>query len=397
LIYFTARPSSGRLTTEDTVSNATRHARNRRASSLVHQPRRRQDWHGLGARDILARHQPGNAPPLEVLELLINLFNKEHTAKLKEVSFKTRQERAQFLRRFFCDLGEKAGFKTLPDPRNLGERHVRAMVAVWQEQKLAPGTLQGYLSFLRGFAQWIGKPGLIRQPQHYGLKPEDYERHQAAQHDKSWSAHGVDILGLIGRIALFDPYVGAMLRLMWALGLRKKEAIMFRPHQCVVAFEATGFPLHKKKADFYVRVKPGSKGGRERFIALDTPDKLGAVEHAKSVVSSRDGHMGHPSRSLKQNMIRFGNVMKKFDVTQEKLGVISHGLRHEMLIDQFETLTGHAAPVRGGAKLPKVIDKPARQEVAELAGHSRRRASAAYIGTAAARPIAQDSGRVRES
>src|SRR5687768_7215985 len=123
-----------------------------RSHSLIHQPRRRQDWNGLSPREILARHPPGRTAPLKVLEILIDLFNKQHTARHKEVSFKTRQERAEFLRRFFGDLRYKARFKTLPDPRNLGQRHIAAVIAVWREEKLAPATIQTYLSFLRGFA-----------------------------------------------------------------------------------------------------------------------------------------------------------------------------------------------------------------------------------------------------
>ena len=91
--------------------------------------------------------------------------------------------------------------------------------------------------------------------------------------------------------------------------------------------------------------------------------------------------MGHPSHNLEQAMARFGYVMRKFGLTKKKSGVTSHGLRHEGLIDEYEKLTGHAAPVRGGAKLSKTIDTPARQEVAELAGHTRRRASSAYLGS----------------
>jgi hypothetical protein len=36
--------------------------------------------------------------------------------------------------------------------------------------------------------------------------------------------------------------------------------------------------------------------------------------------------------------------------------------------------------VRGGGRLPAEISDPARQEVAELAGHARKRASNAYCG-----------------
>ena len=347
----------------------------------AHQPRRPEHWGGLTAQEILDRHPPGKTSPMRVLEILITLFNHQHTAKQKDVSFKTRQERAYFLRRFFRDLQQKAGFKTLPDPRNMGGRHVAAMVAIWQQERLAPATIQTYLSFLRALAQWTKKPGMVRQPSAYGLKPEEYERHEAADRDKSWSAHGIDIASVIASICRFDAYVGAEVWLMRALRLRKKEAIMCRPHQCVVPFEATGLPLHKKKADFYARIESGSKGGRERFVALDTPEKLAAIEHAKTIVTTRDGHMGRPSHSLEQAMARFGYVVRKFGLTKNKSGVTSHGLRHEGLIDEYEKLTGHAAPVRGGAKLPKEIESPARQEVAELAGHTRRRASSAYLGS----------------
>ena len=64
---------------------------------------------------------------------------------MKTVSHKTRQERAQFLRRFFRDLNLKAGFKMARDPRNPGQKHIHAMVQVWHDERLAPATIQPYL------------------------------------------------------------------------------------------------------------------------------------------------------------------------------------------------------------------------------------------------------------
>jgi integrase len=343
-------------------------------------PRRRSDWNGLSTQEILARYPIGKTKPLKVLDVLITLFNHQHTAKYKDVSFKTRQERADFLRRFFRDLKLKARFKTLPDPRNLGERHIEAMVAIWQAEQLAPATIQTYLSFLRGLAQWLGKHGMVRLPYHYGLQPAEYQRHEAAERDKSWTAQKIDIPDLIGNITAYDPHVGAAMRLVRAFGLRRKEAVMFRPHACVVPFEATGLPPQKKQADRYARIKAGSKGGRERFIPLDTVERIAAIEHAQSVVATAEGHMGHPSHTLLQALRRFNYVLEKFGVTQKELGVTAHGLRHEVLIEHFESLTGHAAPVRGGATLPKEVRDPARYAVAELAGHSRKQASDAYLG-----------------
>jgi len=93
---------------------------------------RRQAWAGKSPQEVLARYRPGKADPMQVLDVLLALFNAQHTAREKTVSHKTRHERARFLRQFFGDLQRKAGFHTVPDPRNLGQKHVLAMVQVWQ-------------------------------------------------------------------------------------------------------------------------------------------------------------------------------------------------------------------------------------------------------------------------
>ena len=313
--------------------------------SSQQQPARPQSWAGKTPQEILARYQPGKVP-LQVLEVLIKLFNSQHTALEKTVSHKTRQERAQFLRRFFCDLKQKAGFKTVPDPRNLGQKHIHAMVQVWQQAHLAPATIQTYLSFLRGLAMWMGKHGFVRKPGHYGLSLEDYQRHESARRDKSWSAQGIDAEAVIAEVCKFDLRVGASLRLMSALGLRRKESVQFRPFQHVMPFSETGLPENQQQADRYAWVK--GKGGRVRWIPLDSPVHLAALEFAQGVVDSRDAHMGDPRRDLKRNLRRLDYVLEKFGITLRKRGATGHGLRHEVLNDAYEDITGVPSPVRGG-------------------------------------------------
>ncbi|MGK2897279.1 MAG: phage integrase N-terminal domain-containing protein [Burkholderiaceae bacterium] len=343
-----------------------------------HDPVRRQEWAGQTPHQILDRYRPGKAPPLKVLGVLLELFNARHTSLDKTVSHKTRHERAQFLRRFFRDLNEKAGFKKLPDPRNLGQKHLRAMVQVWQREHLAPATIQTYLSFLRGLGMWTGKNGFVREPAYYGLNIEEYQRHEYAQRDKSWSANGVDIDALVAKVCEYDRYVGASLRLIRAMGLRRKESVLFRPFENAVAFADTGLPHEQRAADRYVWVR--GKGGRIRHIPLDRPARADALAFAQQVVSSPDAHMGDPSNDLKKNLRRFDYVLEKFGITFKQLGVTAHGLRHEVLIDHYAALTGQAPPVRGGAPLPIHVDQAARQAVTRLAGHARTRASGAYLG-----------------
>ena len=332
---------------------------------------------------VLEHYRPGKTDPLRVLEVLIDLFNAQHTALKKIVSHKTRQERADFLRRFFRDLRLKAGFKTLPDPRNLGHRHIRAMVTVWQRERLAPATIQTYLSFLRGLALWLGKPGFIRKPGHYGLSVAEYQRHEYAQRDKSWSSRGIDIDALIERVCVYDPYVGASLRLIRTIGLRRKEAVMLRPHRCAVPFEATNLPSEQRQADEYVLIKAGAKGGRPRFVPLDSQQRIKALEFAQSVAQEPDAHLGDPRHGLKGNLRRFDYVMARFGITSKGLGVTAHGLRHEALIEHYMRQTGGVEPpVRGGQVNPE-LDDVARRSTARLAGHHRPRASGAYLGAVA--------------
>ena len=349
--------------------------------SSPQQPARPQDWAGKTPQEILARYQPGKAPPLKVLEVLIKLFNTQHTALEKTVSHKTRQERGQFLRRFFRDLKQKAGFKTVPDPRNLGQKHIHAMVQVWQQAHLAPATIQTYLSFLRGLAMWMGKHGFVRKPGHYGLSLEEYQRHESAQRDKSWTAQGIDAEAVIAAVCKFDLRVGASLRLMSALGLRRKESVQFRPFLHVMPFCETGLPAHQQQADRYAWVK--GKGGRVRWIPLDSPAQLAALEFAQGVVDSRDAHTGDPRRDLKRNLRRLDYVLKKFGITLRKRGATAHGLRHEVLNDAYEDITGVPSPVRGGGPVSPELDRAARLAVSQLAGHARVRAAGAYLGQSA--------------
>lgn len=340
---------------------------------------RRQPWAERTPEEILARYRPGKSPPLQVLEVLLTLFNSRHTALEKTVSHKTRHERAGFLRRFFRDLSAKAGFRTPPDPRNLGQKHLHAMVQVWQREQLAPATIQTYLSFLRGLASWLGKPGFVRPPAHYGLSLAEYERHEVAQHDKSWQAQGLDVEAVIAQVAAFDPRVAASMRLMQALGLRRKESITFRPFADVHPFVQTGLPPDQRKADHYAWIK--GKGGRVRWVELASVAQQEAVAHAQTVVTGRDAHLGDPAKTLEQNLRRLLYVLEKFGITRRAAGATSHGLRHGHCHELYEEVGGVPAPVRGGGALPREVERAARQAVSARAGHARLRAAGAYIGS----------------
>ncbi|MBN9203742.1 phage integrase N-terminal domain-containing protein [Methylibium petroleiphilum] len=339
---------------------------------------RRQNWAGKSPQQVLAMYPPGRTPVNRVVDVLIELFNPLHTALEKTVSHKTRYERAHFLRRFFRELHTDAGFKLAPDPRNLGQRHVQAMVKVWQRRKLSPGTIQTYLSFLRGLAMWLNKPGFIRRPEHYGLTPDEYERHENAQRDKSWSGNGIDVEALLAQVSAYDARIGASMRLMVKVGLRRKESVMCRPYAHVHPFEETGLPDEQREADRYLWTK--GKGGRARWLPLATEEQQSAIAHARSVVSGHDAHMGAPDRDLKSNLRRLDYALRKFGLTKRESGTTGHGARHDHLQGQYQDTTGTPAPVRGGGPVDQDLDRQARLRVARIAGHARLRSAGAYIG-----------------
>ena len=345
------------------------------------EPPRRQAWAGKTPQQVLAMYPPGKQPASQVLEVMIELFNSLHTALEKTVSHKTRYERASFLRRFFQELQTEAGFKIAPDPRNLGQRHVHAMVQVWRRKQLAPGTIQTYLSFLRGMAMWLGKPGFIREPAFYGLQRAEYERHENAQRDKSWSGNGIDVEAILTAVSAYDVRAGTCMRLMVTLGLRRKESVMCRPHAHVHPFHETGLPEERRNAEHYLWVK--GKGGRVRWVPLASEDERAVIEAARQLAVGHDAHMGDPARDLRANLRRLDYVLQKFGLTKRAAGTTGHGARHQRLQVQFEEVAGVPAPVRGGSgSIDPAVDRAARLAVSHLAGHARVRAAAAYCGGA---------------
>lgn len=310
------------------------------ASSRRHGRQRDRDWVGLSATDILNRHPPGSTPPEEVLEILLDLFNEQHTAMMcKRVSKKTRRDRAVFLRRFLRDLRAKAGFATIPDPRNIGGRHIQAMLDLWSRDQLAATTIQTYLSFLRGLAQWIGRPGLVRKPGAYGLELSEYQRHEVARRDSNWTDAGIDIDPLIAEVCAYDHHVGAALRLIRAFGLRRKEAVMLRPHTCVVPFAATKLPEERKKAETYLWVCQGIKGGRPRFLPIATPMQRAALAYAQSVAADPEAQMSNPSRDLKQNLNHFSYVLRRFGLSLKERNATGRDLRPEVCVEVWMDTT----------------------------------------------------------
>jgi integrase len=328
------------------------------------------------------------------LQEILDEHNWKHGALDKSVAHKTRHDRIRTL--FLCFRQIRAlGY--LPHPRGICNKHVQALVDYWvgkrelvnprsadryqeDSRPLAPGTIQTRLSYLRVYCEWIDKPGMIRPPEHYVDDPALVKRIGAAKRDKSWSGNAVDIEAIIDQVSAYDPYVGMQLTFCYEFGLRVKEAIMLRPHESDVG--ELMLPEIRPDSCRYLKVKRGTKGGRIRFIPIDTQEKVDLVERAKAFVRGNSNPLGNTKLELAQALRRFYYVMDKFGATKQMLSVTAHGLRHEYAHTNYAQLAGESAPIKSSAQTLKAAETlDARCQVAELLGHSRPQIVSAYIGS----------------
>lgn len=349
------------------------------------------------------------------LSALIRAKNVKHAVRDKDVSFNTQQARRQGLFRVF-GLLRTMGFHMAP--RNLSGRHIEALMAYWMARP-QPGTelpesgigpswpkipysaayIQQQLSFLRVFACWIGKEGLVKAAERYVDDPKSVRRSYCATFDRGWERHGVDVMQKIAQVRSIDQHVAAQLQMMIAFGLRRKEAVMFSPLEAEVPAHAlpAGHPPGERYISF-LRIKRGTKGGRLRFAAVRSDDQRAALEKACELAHGPRGHIGRPGLTLKQSLDLFSNVVRQVGLTKKALGVTPHGLRHQFAGDLYFDIAKVKAPVQDGEPLvDAALMKDAYRQVARQLGHNRPQISNAYLGSPHVRraPVSEAVGEAR--
>ncbi len=122
----------------------------------------RQDVHTRSARRAAGASAGRSDSPGGLRKELETLIARHAGVRLNGnvASHRTRELTASVLFAAFRTLGG-LGFK-LQNPRNLGVRHIEALVCHWHWQGRAVATMQNELSVLRKFSIWIGKKGMVR-------------------------------------------------------------------------------------------------------------------------------------------------------------------------------------------------------------------------------------------
>ena len=269
------------------------------------------------------------------------------------------------------------GFKTLHDcglkirnVRNFNNSHMQSLAHHWESQPLSPSTLQLRFSVFRTFCTWIGKKGMVGDAAGYLKNPKLAKRSYVAKQDKGWVAKGIEILPKIELAFSKDPFVGMQLLLMWAFGLRAREAWQYHPQDVSLLASVAN-------------IEYGAKNGRERDVPVMNPWQQQVLAMAKGYVNNSTGSL-IPSRYKRDQWgPRFYRICGKCGISR-KHGIVPHGLRHERANDLYFQLTGTNSPVRGGAEQVEkhllAIDTAARRIVAQHMGHTRTQITGAYCG-----------------
>lgn len=292
---------------------------------------------------------------------------KDHNgAKLdgSVASHATQDKRADVLYAGFRELRE-LGYK-LDQVQSLRGKHIEVLAKGWENRGLSPSTIQNNLSIFRTFSEWIGKEGMVESPEKY-VSAGAATRSSINTQDKSWVAQGVDASAKIAEVAAKDARIGLQLELQRAFGLRARESMQLRPH---VADKGS-----------YLAVNVGTKGGRDRVVPIDTPEKRALIDRAKVFAASKLASTSDPNRTLAQAKAHYYAVVRACGITRDN-GITSHGLRHEYANNRYEQISGEASPVRGGnlASQDRDTDHATRLEVSEELGHSREDVTTHYLG-----------------
>ncbi|MBL7650398.1 MAG: integrase, partial [Candidatus Hydrogenedentes bacterium] len=144
----------------------------------------------------------------------LNYELKQLCRRNRDGSFATQRDRERVLDLVANQLQE-AGFRHL-SATSLKPKHVEGLVARWQAEGLAVGTIKNRMAELRWWAEKIGKQNVIaRDNAHYGIGHRQF----VAQVSKARELSDTEL----ARIT--DPYTAMALRLQAAFGLRRAESI----------------------------------------------------------------------------------------------------------------------------------------------------------------------------
>jgi hypothetical protein len=158
-----------------------------------------------------------------------------------------------------------------------------------------------------------------------------------------------------------------VLELARTWGLRSREASLLDSKKA----------LREVNTRSQITVASGTKGGRTRIVPMTNSDQI-AVLSRGAVIQARNRNIIPPDQSWLQ--WRNAELRAARDILH-RLGIAGyHDARAAYACARYAEITGHLAPVQGGAIMDRERDRSAREIIAEELGHGRIDVVTEYIG-----------------
>ena len=271
----------------------------------------------------------------------------------KDGSFATQRARSAILLQCAAQIRD-GGYK-IERPQQLKQKHIDHLVERWRNENLSSATIKNRMSHLRWVAEKIQKPTIIRSNDDLAIE----QRQFATQIDKS-----MQLDARLDKIS--SERIKDALRLQDAFGLRREEALKFKPE------------LACKNANEIQLQSSWCKGGRARTVPVRTDEQRTLLAE----ISKK-----YPTGSLIPKEASYKEFVKKYENATAAAGIgRAHGLRHGYAQKRYLELTGNECSVRGGLQRnamsneQKEIDLAARLTISAELGHGRVDVVAKYIG-----------------
>lgn len=271
----------------------------------------------------------------------------------RDGSHATRANRLSMLTQISNEL-RQMGYRHLR-PTSLKGKHVASLLSSWQAKSLSSGTMKNRLCALRWWAEKIGRKGLI---------PADNSQLGVPNRQFLTNDNKARELGdKLSKVS--DEYVCMSLRLQQAFGLRREEAIKFRPS-------------YADRGDRILLKGSWTKGGRERSIPIIQPAQRVLLEEASVLAGA--GSLIPAHRTYVEQLRLYEGECKAAGLSG------MHGLRHAYAQSRYANITGWKAPAAGGPaakmldEMQRARDELARLTISRELGHERAEITNVYLG-----------------
>ncbi len=293
----------------------------------------------------------------------------------KQSSDRTIEIAANVMNEVCCRIW-RLGYKP-ESPNQFSGKHIEAVIRDFWACGVSPKYFSSIYTTLRKFADWIQKPGLIKDKHVYlpEVPTEAFKAKQVAVKSKSWMGNGIDVEQKFMEADELDLRFGLMLRMCVAFGLRRIEVLQIKPW-----LDDKGYCLE---------IRSGiAKGGRPRFIPIQSDFQRAVLDLVKIRIKHNE-HLGwlddrpkSSTRLLERNKRRYLHFMSCIGITRSEAGVTGHGLRAQFA-EQLALSKGYLPATLGGVKnqMPKEDEELIRLHIAENLGHSRKAITSSYYGS----------------